>query len=143
MLTESKPDVITNAPVLISGRYLYAWVRGHDWLYIGISRGSGRDLRRHHVIGKIEEFQSGDTIHFWYLNNMSHGELGKIEQEEIKSRQPKYNVASKKEPKYQPFKTGEATGLNHVYDMKQPVIKCIRCGTFHFKGANYPLCDFC
>jgi hypothetical protein len=143
MLSLSKPDVITNAPVLLSGRYLYAWKRGIEWLYIGISRNTGRDLRRHHIIGKIEKFQDGDTIHFWYLDNMGYGDIGQIEQEEIKFRQPKHNTIGKKEPIYQQFRTGEATGLNHVYDMKQPVVKCVECGTFHFKGANYPLCDFC
>jgi len=143
MKTLEKPDVITNAPALLSGRYLYAWKRGEDWLYIGVSRNSGRDLRNHHIIGKVEEFQSVDRIHFWYLDNLSHMKMGEIEKEEIKYHQPKYNGANKKEPKYQPFITATPKGLNHIYNIKQPVVKCVQCGTFHFKGANFPLCDFC
>lgn len=75
---------------------MYAWKRGEEYLYIGLSsRGLGRVLS-HNVIGCVEEIQDTDTIELWFFSDERSGyetlPVVAFEAEMIRKHRPRYNV---------------------------------------------------
>ena len=77
----------------INTTILYAWVRGEEYLYVGMSsNGIGR-LGNHHIVGKVEPFTPEDRILIWIADRGIN--IMKFEQELIEEKKPRYNPITK------------------------------------------------
>lgn len=92
---ERQPDLILYG-VDLNKPAIYAWKRGKQWLYIGITElGIIRRLKGHHIIGSIGQFRDGDRIDVWHIN-LPRINLITLEKRLILKYKPKYNKQSAK-----------------------------------------------
>ena len=90
-----QPDLILHGAEL-NKPAIYAWKRGEEWLYIGITEvGIIRRLQGHHVVGNIHQFKDEDRIVVWHVN-LTRNDLIALERKLILKHKPKYNKQSDK-----------------------------------------------
>ena len=72
--------------------FVYAWVRGDEWLYVGrATQGSIRISSGHHVINARETLLDTDKILVWRLTSLEQSK--ELETILVMEKKPKYNYA--------------------------------------------------
>lgn len=81
---------------------VYAWRRGDEWLYIGMSDSVFRRINdRHHVINRLEEvIYERDEFYIYECDSLYEAE--ELERELIQRHRPKYNTAHCKPRRLKP-----------------------------------------
>lgn len=69
---------------------VYAWRRGTEWLYVGMSASVYSRINNHDVIGKAEGVQFEDQFFVYECDNFD--EAADLEIELIRKFRPKYNI---------------------------------------------------
>jgi len=73
-----KPDKVYNSTDLVpidASTCVYAWVRGKEFLYVGISDSVLRRIVGHNVIGKAEPVLESDRFYVWSFKTWNEASL--------------------------------------------------------------------
>jgi len=82
--------------------FVYAWIRGGDWLYVGQTTMGMSRLYTHHVVNVMDKVRDEDQFLIWPCN--SERESLDIEGDFIATKSPKYNCNRPVVYKYEPPK---------------------------------------